>query len=257
MLEKQVNLLNENAKMMTLKKIATLCGYKTHRTLLKWIRENNVNFINKNVNIFNVIKTKIDNAQKTKKQALFTLEEVIFIVELKNPALASILRTNVNLPAVKELSTNNYVTKGDFLNLLTETIPLTVEKTVKTTIEQIFPLIQNKSPVPEIDIHLSPRKELTYKVNVYARLTGLTQQEIYCMIYSYLSAHKGFNVALKAKKMELKIIDFIDTYDSKNNENLLNTCVKIINKFIREHKSATKRKRLTREEREEQKLLAL
>jgi len=106
-------------KAMTLQEVTNLCGYKSTKTLLKWIRNNGQNLT--------MIGQKMTEAQKTKKPAQFTLHETIEIVRAgKNEALANLLMQNAQ--SSQQTAVGSSLTNRDL-----DIISALVSKTIAAT----------------------------------------------------------------------------------------------------------------------------
>jgi len=207
-----------NTQTMTLQEITNLCGYRSTKTLLKWIHNNGQNLP--------MIGQKLTEASKTKKPAAFTLEETIEIVRAGgNENLANLLMQNAQ--SSQQTAIGSSLTSKDI-----DLISAIVSKTIAATTELLSGRVQNietafekrKALLPAPDI--KPRDAINKLVRDFATRTEMQYNSVWNKIYTEFNYTYNVSVRVSATNRNMTIIDYIETEGMI--EQLLSVAVKVL-----------------------------
>lgn len=189
---------------MTVKELASFTG-KTERTIRNWIAKSSEKISG--------LSEKISNAEKTKKPADFTIDEVeeILLNSSMSKDAVSILMENArqNKPVIQNQTST--LTERD-VELISSIVSLTVAK----TIEQLDNRMKNiENRIEERQALLPARKKdsrahITELVRNYAFNHNMNYNNVYSMLYREYGYRTHSNPTVSAYNRHITTIEYIE-----------------------------------------------
>lgn len=189
---------------MTVKELASFTG-KTERTIRNWIAKSSEKISG--------LSEKISNAEKTKKTADFTIDEVeeILLNSSMSKDAVSILMENArqNKPVIQNQTST--LTERD-VELISSIVSLTVAK----TIEQLDNRMKNiENRIEERQALLPARKKdsrahITELVRNYAFNHNMNYNNVYSMLYREYGYRTHSNPTVSAYNRHITTIEYIE-----------------------------------------------
>jgi len=213
-----------NTQTMTLNQIAGIIG-KGERTIRRWIHSPSDKMTGSS-EIMSGLRSKISEAEKTKKPAAFTLEETIEIIKAGgNENLANLLMQNAQ--SSQQTAIGSSLTSKDI-----DLISAIVSKTIAATTELLSGRVQNietafekrKALLPAPDI--KPRDAINKLVRDFATRTEMQYNSVWNKIYTEFNYTYNVSVRVSATNRNMTIIDYIETEGMI--EQLLSVAVKVL-----------------------------
>lgn len=189
---------------MTVKELASFTG-KTERTIRNWIAKSSEKISG--------LSEKISNAEKTKKPADFTIDEVeeILLNSSMSKDAVSILMENArqNKPVIQNQTST--LTERD-VELISSIVSLTVAK----TIEQLDNRMKNiENRIEERQALIPARKKdsrahITELVRNYAFNHNMNYNNVYSMLYREYGYRTHSNPTVSAYNRHITTIEYIE-----------------------------------------------